>query len=116
MLCLLYCCLSVCLFNFNHCVVSLISIYLFDFPSGIFRLSFKHKIILNFHLQAFYDKWAMDTSIGRGYLSGTLYYGRYPTHQEVFQDYNLVCQCDIYRLSLIISTKLIFSLKSVRRR
>jgi len=39
-------------------------------------------------LTAFYDKWAMDTSIGKGYLSGTLYYGQYPVQQEVFQDYN----------------------------
>lgn len=37
-----------------------------------------------------YDKWAMDTAIGKGYLSGTVYVGGHAIHQEIVQDFNNV--------------------------
>ncbi|CAG2188571.1 unnamed protein product [Mytilus edulis] len=63
-------------------------------------------------MTAFYDKWAMDTSIGRGYLSGTIYYGRYPTHQEVFQDINLGKQYELSYGRCTVSP-LLFDIKPV---
>ncbi|XP_076086896.1 uncharacterized protein LOC143057473 [Mytilus galloprovincialis] len=39
-------------------------------------------------ITAVYDKWAMDTAIGKGYLSGTVYVGGHAIHQEIVQDFN----------------------------
>ncbi|XP_063410911.1 uncharacterized protein LOC134693895 [Mytilus trossulus] len=34
-----------------------------------------------------YDKFVMDTTIGKGYLSGTVYFMGFEYHTEIFQDY-----------------------------
>ncbi|XP_052082626.1 uncharacterized protein LOC127720190 [Mytilus californianus] len=46
-------------------------------------------------ITAMYDKWAMDTTIAKGYLSGTLYVMGYEVHQEVFQDYSQGIQYEL---------------------
>ncbi|XP_052081824.1 uncharacterized protein LOC127719640 [Mytilus californianus] len=39
-------------------------------------------------ITAVYDKWAMDTAKGKGYLSGTVFVGGHAIHQEIVQDFN----------------------------
>lgn len=46
-------------------------------------------------ITAMYDKWAMDTTIAKGYLSGTLYIMGYEVHQEIFQDYSQGIQYEL---------------------
>ncbi|VDI33850.1 Hypothetical predicted protein [Mytilus galloprovincialis] len=49
-------------------------------------------------ITAVYDKWAMDTAIGKGYLSGTVYVGGHAIHQEIVQDFNNNGKCAPLRI------------------
>ncbi|XP_076087538.1 uncharacterized protein LOC143057953 [Mytilus galloprovincialis] len=46
-------------------------------------------------ITAIYDKWVMDTTIAKSYLSGTLYVQGQAIHQKVFQDYSQGIQFEL---------------------